>query len=828
MVKRSVSGLFLVLLLVGILVLTFNTPLIKASGTIYIRADGSVEGTAYIQTADNVTYVFTADINNSIVIERNHIIVEGNGHLLKGLGGYYSRGIELAGRSNVTIRNIRIATFGFGIYLKNSSNISIFENDITNNDFVGVNLESTSHGNSISGNNITNDNVGIYLESSSHNSISENNIKNNSYGVDLEGSTNNSVSGNFFIDDGLFVEFSYGNAIVGNLVNGKPLVYLEGVSDAVVADAGQLILVNCTGIHAENLSLSHTTVGAELWKTSSTTITGNNITNNSSYGIRLFYASNNTLSGNNIYNNYRGIELWDSLNNSVSRNNITTNHNCGLELDYSSNCTVSGNNITANGQYGILLAYSSSNRFCHNNFVGNRQHVYNLNSTNSWDNDYPHGGNYWNNYLGKDLYNGQFQNITGSDERGDTPYLVDSNNRDRYPLMKPWIPFENQTIYIRADGHIDPSGAPLLRKENLYVLLCDTNSNYCSDGMVIEKSNVVLDGAGYTLQGSGNGCGFILSKVNNITIRNTNIKRYRSGILADSSFNDLFSGNNIIGNNDGITISSSSNNTIVGNNIENNGYGMLIYPNSNNNVVSRNSIKENLFGVKVYGSLNTLSENNVENNQNCGIGLLGSTNTVARNNITGNGINGILIFRVSRNIIIGNNVENNMAGIVFSGFLGSKNNNTVSGNDIKHNDYGIWLEYSASNMFYHNNLVDNEAQVHITSSFFNSVNFWNNSLREGNYWSDYIGIDSDHDGIGDSPYIINANNRDNYPLMSPFIPGDYNHDGAVNMTEVDMLSVAWQSRIGDFNYNPHVDCNMDGIINIKDFAMIGINWQKHI
>ena len=62
-----------------------------------------------------------------------------------------------------------------------------------------------------------------------------------------------------------------------NVVNGKPLAYLEDTSDIEVTDAGQVILVNCTNIWVEKLDLSDTCVGIELWKTKESIITNNNI-----------------------------------------------------------------------------------------------------------------------------------------------------------------------------------------------------------------------------------------------------------------------------------------------------------------------------------------------------------------------------------------------------------------------------------------------------------------------------------------------------------------------------------------------------------------------
>ena len=60
-----------------------------------------------------------------------------------------------------------------------------------------------------------------------------------------------------------------------NIVNGKPLVYLEEVSNYKVEDAGQVILLNCNNVTVENLDLSNTSVGIKLWKTEDSKISNN-------------------------------------------------------------------------------------------------------------------------------------------------------------------------------------------------------------------------------------------------------------------------------------------------------------------------------------------------------------------------------------------------------------------------------------------------------------------------------------------------------------------------------------------------------------------------
>lgn len=171
------------------------------------------------------------------------------------------------------------------------------------------------------------------------------------------------------------------------------------------------------------------------------------------YGVYLQQCSNNTILRSSMVNNIHGIFLVESSNNRIEGSNITDNYD-GISLLSSSNsniiagCRITGNNgDLGNGIY----FYMSSNNFIYLNiFAGNRIHVYDaawdcadpglvLPSINTWDNGYPAGGNYWSDYIGTDQYKGPYQNVSGSDGIGDAPNTIDMNNRDRYPLMSPYL-----------------------------------------------------------------------------------------------------------------------------------------------------------------------------------------------------------------------------------------------------------------------------------------------------------------------------------------------------------------------------------------------------
>ncbi|MGB9693724.1 MAG: NosD domain-containing protein, partial [Fervidobacterium sp.] len=362
------------------------------------------------------TYYEHVTVNKAVSIVGENpatTIIDGGGY-----GTVVNITVDGVNITGFTVRNSGVELDYAGICLDHVNNCSIIRNYITENNNIGINLYYS--------NNTT---------------VSENNITSNSwYGVFFGHSYNNTLSGNIFVSDGLTISNSYGNNIVDNLVNGKPLIYLENASDITISDAGQIILINCDRIKVENIDLSNTDGGIQLSNTNNTTIAKNNITNNTF-----------------------GVDLGDSCNNSISENNIMNNEFCGLLLYASAYNTFSAN-IIASNNIGVYLYNSSGNTFYHNNFIDNVEHVYvyrHRASYNIWDDGYPSGGNYWSDYIGVDLYYGPYQNETGSDGVSDLPYGIDVNNVDRYPLMSKWPSHDLAIINIVSSHSIVNQGDSL-------------------------------------------------------------------------------------------------------------------------------------------------------------------------------------------------------------------------------------------------------------------------------------------------------------------------------------------------------------------------------
>jgi hypothetical protein len=102
---------------------------------------------------------------------------------------------------------------------------------------------------------------------------------------------------------------------------------------------------------------------------------------------------------------------------------------------------------------GIRLLSSSNNTIFHNNFLNGISAAlyWNFYLTSSCPNSWDDGleGNYWSGYKCRDLYSGHYQNTTGSDGIGDTPYVIDSKNKDNYPLIGKFSDFS-----VTPENHV--------------------------------------------------------------------------------------------------------------------------------------------------------------------------------------------------------------------------------------------------------------------------------------------------------------------------------------------------------------------------------------
>lgn len=357
--KKSASALVLLLFLSLVLVSFPQIETVKAEEeTIYIKADGSIEGTDKI-LRDRDVYIFTDDINASIVVESDNIVIDGAGYTIQPETAEDNIGVDLRDRNNVTIRNVAVTNFQTGINLENTSQSKVINCIITTNIWEsGIKLtNSTSN---IISNNVIYSDVnyyspsvnGIALENSSNNTISENRVIGSFYkGINLDRSNNNTLSVNSVTKSqyGMDLHLSSKNKLVGNTVSSTVRV----ISRGVYSDSG-------TGIWLEV---------------------------NSTY---------NQIHKNNVENNGEAMRIWDfSSNNTIYENNFINN--------------TSQISIITRGEFE--LRYTPI--------------------PNTWDNGTV--GNYWGDYLTK------YPNATEIDNSGigNTQYLIDENNIDNHPLMKP-------------------------------------------------------------------------------------------------------------------------------------------------------------------------------------------------------------------------------------------------------------------------------------------------------------------------------------------------------------------------------------------------------
>ncbi len=242
-----------------------------------------------------------------------------------------------------------------------------------------------------------------------------------------------------------------------------------------------------------------------------------------------------------------------------------------------------------------------------------------------------------------------------------------------------------QTIFIQPDGTIYPPETRIQQNGDTYTFTDNIHSP-----IKIMKSNIILDGAGYILQGPYNGTQA------DVWVIGEGPNQLPEGVLAQYTIGIDLGSQSV----EGITIQNL--------NVKNFSIGMYIWTKSN--MVTRCAVAENIVGILLSGTNSTVTYNYITDNKR---GL----------------------------------------------FFGFNNPEEIIPNDIiiNHNDF-------------ENNIVQLNGCLCDDYNTTEPPHSWDDG-REGNYWSDYNGTDSNNDGIGDTPYVIDVLNQDRFPLMqSPAKP----------------------------------------------------------
>jgi parallel beta-helix repeat protein len=327
-----------------------------------------------------------------------------------------------------------------------------------------------------------------------------------------------------------------------------------------------------------------------------------------------------------------------------------------------------------------------------------------------------------------------------------------------------------KTITIKSDGSIEGTDR-ITRAGNTY-----TFTDYVNGSIIIEKNNIMIDGAGHTIRGSGNitnifgqvwpndspnlETGFTVVGRTHVTIQNLTITDFVVPFCLSNSSYITIQNNKLTYNGQGVRLYNSSNTSILQNELDTSmETGVMADPFSHYNIISENKIIGSNQAILIYSSNNTISGNVLEDGINI---LYGMYNTIVGNTISGS-VFGIELYDSSFNLVSRNSLVKNEYGI----WGGS--NNTIFENNIQENVVGINSAYNS--LIYRNNFINNTEQIDFIDYPPHSIpapnaDVWDNGTQ-GNYWSDYNGTDANGDGIGDTPYMPYPNNTDHYPLISP-------------------------------------------------------------
>jgi parallel beta-helix repeat protein len=696
-----------------------TNPVPPTRGTIYVDDDRPPEwyGATHVKTiqegvnnasAGDTVYVYNGiyyervSVNKRVKLygqSRTQVIIDG-----ENTGNVVS---IIAPVNNVNMRTFTIRnspSYGNGIYLESSSNNTITNCDVYNNDNQCICLVNSSN-NTITSCNAYSSQNGICLESSSNNTITncgayDTNEYEESSGILLTSSSNDNV---------------ITNCIVYNTLNG---IRLESSSNNAIT--------NCNAYDTGDSQQDESSGGIGLYGSSNNAITNYTI-HNSNNGIYLESSSNNAITNYTAYYTTYSIGLHGSSNNAIT-NCDAHNNAIGILLQGSSNNNFTNCDVYNNDDHGIRLVDSSNNNIIANSSVYNNGDDYNIYLAGSSNNVITdcdvhdstfdiglYSSSNDNVIANSDLYNAEkgidIVGCSGNTIEDCNVYDTTDNGIDLYSSLNGNI-IANSSIY-------NTEACGILGRSNNIITNCDLYSNVygsirVDDTCIITDCNVYDDIQGNGIM-TGDNCIITNCNVYNnyvgITIGDnciiTNCTAYnnrRAGIYLLGSSNSIITNCTAYNNpHDGIHIVISTDITLRGNILYDNTCDLTIDGDGGilayfiHDIDPSNTVN----GKPIYYLYN-MSNLTLDETRNIGyLGLIFCTNITVKNI----DINGVLIVGTTYSTVSNVSSHNSAYGIYL---LGGSNNIITHCNAYNNKYYGIHLEDSSDNTITHCTAYNND------------------------------------------------------------------------------------------------------------------------
>jgi parallel beta-helix repeat protein len=634
--------------------------------------------------------------------------------------------------------------------------------------------------------------------------------------------------------------------------------------------AAAVSMNNVQNIHVFDVNVTDSWYAFRLTNAHNNIIENSRINDSQPYSIHMTDSNGNEFRNNTITNSGNNINIFDS-NSNIFANNTIKNCSRAVYMDGSNSNTFTGNYYHADSTtFGYRIINSNQTVIKNNKFV-NRGIIFESNPLHYW---FAHTitGNTLN---GKPIY--FWRNVTNSVVPAGAGQIILANcsnvtikDQDlRFGARGIHAEFsDNLTIKNNIADNNFQDGIRVLDSEDLIITNNSCNSSNLGIGIVIrnlagENRNLIKDNIcnlnprnGIAIVGSYND---IIGNTVNKTVGFEGIKIVGShnnilnNIVESSWMADLYLKdadwnivkNNVFIKNDikpqvfGMYIYDSNNNIVENNTCDDNFVGINITGStagSNNNTIFNNSCNFNSVGISIYrGEYNKIENNSIDFNTDDGIRFGIAKNNIIHSNTINSNNRGIFSYNAVGNTFSDNTINSNTQdGIFFKSIQQSKfvfnniSNNQIGLNMYKSNDNrfhdntislntvtGIDISaQSSNNLLYHNNIITNTVQASDSGS-----SSWYNSNLEGNYWSDYTGLDDGSgtgkhavagDGIGDT--LVPHLSLDDYPFISKSRWWRLNGIPALNLVDINELDrdydLTWNSMTNALGYELQEDSSL--------------------